>query len=198
MNKIFNKSLTIETILNAQNGDENSLLIIFNKYHPLIDKYSRNYHLKNFDNDDLKQEGYLAIINAINKYNIDKGITSFDSYVIVSIRNCYVTLARNNIKFNDEGSLNLTIDNELNLMNAIEDTSKDSNIEETYIKYIDMANIVQALYSLDISEKKMINSIFFKEKGSLLKYCNANNITYYKGKQQLNSIINKLRNSTSK
>ena len=50
-----NIEITIEDIIKAKNNDESSIMLIFNKYSLLINKYSTSYHLKNYDSEDLKQ-----------------------------------------------------------------------------------------------------------------------------------------------
>ena len=188
-----NIEITIEDIIKAKNNDESSIMLIFNKYSLLINKYSTSYHLKNYDSEDLKQEAFLAVAKAINKYNIDKGLKSFNGYMITTIKNLFYELARGNIRFNEESSLNLVIDDSLNLIDIIEDKSNDGNIEMSYINNEALKNVVQAIYSLNDLDRKFLYDLYYKYKGSLLKYNKENGGTYYSWKKKLNSILEKLR-----
>lgn len=188
-----NIEITIEDIIKAKNNDESSIMLIFNKYSLLINKYSTSYHLKNYDSEDLKQEAFLAVAKAINKYNIDKGLSSFNGYMITTIKNLFYELARGNIRFNEESSLNLVIDGELNLIDIIEDKSSDGNIEMSYINNELLKELAQAIHLLEPSERQFLYDIYYKYKGSLLKYNKENGGTYYSWKKKLNSILEKLR-----
>ena len=185
--------LTLDIIKSAKKGNKESILFIFNKYTPLIDKYCRSYHLKNYDSDDLTQEGFLAVIKAINMYDISKGVTSFDSYVITTIKNCYGCLARVNIKYNEESSLNLTINDGVDFLDLLEDNSYSTNIENRYIKNEQIKNIILALNKLNQEDKLFVKNLYYNCKGSLLKYCKTNNIVYYAAKKQLNRILYTIR-----
>ena len=188
-----NIEITIEDIIKAKNNDESSIMLIFNKYSLLINKYSTSYHLKNYDSEDLKQEAFLAVAKAINKYNIDKGLKSFNGYIITTIKNLFYELARGNIRFNEESSLNLVIDGELNLIDIIEDKSSDGNIEMSYINNELLKELAQAIHLLEPSERQFLYDVYYKYKGSLLKYNKENGGTYYNWKKKLNSILEKLR-----
>ena len=99
------------TILcNAKSGNEKSILFFIEKYQFLIKKYAFKYKLKNYDADDLIQIGNISIITAINKYDLAKGGEYIDAYIINSIKNSFKNLARNQIKYKDESSLNIDID----------------------------------------------------------------------------------------
>ena len=189
------KRLTVNILEGAKKGNEESILFIFNKYLPLINKYCRNYYLKNYNSDDLKQEGFLAVVKAINMYDLSKGVTSFDSYAIISIRNRYGCLARCNLKYNEESSLNLTIDDGVSFLDLLEDTSDSINTENRYIKNEEIKNIILALNNLNDEDKLFIKNLYHTCKGSLLKYCKTNNVVYYAAKKRLNNILYNIRTS---
>ena len=107
--KEYSNSPKLEILKSAQAGDESAKLCIINKYEKLILKYSNSYHLKNYDIDDLIQIGNMAVLYAINKFDLEKGNRCIDSYMINSIKNAYRNLGRENIKYSNESSLNILI-----------------------------------------------------------------------------------------
>ena len=85
----LNSKRLLDIILNAKNKDSDSILFLINKYKPLIIKYSISYILKNYDKEDLIQIGTIAVIKAIEKYDISHGEDFIDCYIINSIKNTY-------------------------------------------------------------------------------------------------------------
>ena len=108
----LNSKRLLDIILDAKNKDSDSILFLINKYKPLIIKYSISYILKNYDKEDLIQIGTIAVIKAIEKYDISHGEDFIDCYIINSIKNTYRNLARANIKSQSESSLNISVDEE--------------------------------------------------------------------------------------
>ena len=127
VNTTYDSNFLFQNLCKAKNNNKDAILFFIEKYQPLIKKYAFKYKLKNFDTDDLIQTGNISVIMAINKYNLSKGSKSIDSYIINSIKNAFRNLARNQIKYNDESSLNIPIVED----SEIEDLISDSfNLEE--------------------------------------------------------------------
>ena len=111
----LNSKRLLDIILDAKNKDSDSILFLINKYKPLIIKYSISYILKNYDKEDLIQIGTIAVIKAIEKYDISHGEDFIDCYIINSIKNTYRNLARANIKYQSESSLNISVDEDTDI-----------------------------------------------------------------------------------
>lgn len=77
INNDYDKEM-LNILCEAKNNDENAILFLIKKYQPFIRKYSLKYKLKNFDKDDLIQTGNMAVITAINKYDLSKGSKYID------------------------------------------------------------------------------------------------------------------------
>ena len=180
-----------ETLKKAKEKDPDAILTLINKYSPLVHKYSHIYKLKDYEKDDLKQEGNIAIIHAINKFDLSKNPNTFDSYAINSIRNKYGTLTRTHAKRNTESSLNiLTSDHSSEVINLIEDTI---NIEENYIKSEEISRLYPVLNSLSKEELTLINVVYLKKSHSLIKYCKENNLSYHTSRHKLKKSLEKLK-----
>lgn len=186
-----NTNLT-EALKQAKEKDQDATLTLINKYSPLVDKYSRIYKLKDYEKSDLQQEGKIAIINAINKFDLSKNPNVFDGYVINSIRNKYGTLARTHIKRNTEWSLNIPTNNEdsSEIIDLIQDTI---DLEKSYITSEQISRLQLAINTLSKEELELINTVYIKKSNSLLNYCKENNLTYHTSRMKLKKSLKKLR-----
>lgn len=178
------------TLCKAKNNNKDAILFFIEKYQPLIKKYAFKYKLKNFDKDDLIQTGNISVIMAINKYDLSKGSKSIDSYIINSIKNCFRNLARNQIKYNDESSLNIPIDEDI----EIEDLISDSFNLEEYIINSNVNDLLKNLLkALPHDEYKLIKIAYLTPNTTLYRYCIDHNLNYPKKRRQLISLLAKLQ-----
>lgn len=187
------KSINLtEALKKAKEKDQDATLALINKYSPLVDKYSRIYKLKDYEKSDLQQEGNIAIINAINKFDLSKDPNVFDGYAINSIRNKYGTLARTHVKRNTESSLNISTNNEdsSEIINLIQDTI---DIEKSYITSEQLSRLQLAINTLSKEELELINIVYLKKSHSLLKYCKENNLIYHTSRMKLKKSLEKLK-----
>lgn len=181
-----------ETLKQAKEKDQDATLKLINKYSPLVDKYSRIYKLKDYEKSDLQQEGTIAILNAIGKFDLSKNPNVFDGYVINSIRNKYGTLARTHIKRNSESSLNILTNNEDS--SEIIDLLQDAlDLEKSYITSEQISRLKLAINTLSKEELELINIVYIKKSHSLLNYCKENNLTYHTSRMKLKKSLKKLR-----
>lgn len=191
-NPMVKKDLNlVEVLKKAKNKDEIAIVNLIKKYDPLVNKYSRIYKLKDYEEDDLKQEATMAIMNAIEKFDLSKNPNTFDGYTINSIKNKYGTLARKHIKRNDESSLNIiTNEDSSELISLIEDPI---NIENNYVKTSETLRLQAILNTLSKEELDLINAVYLKKSHSLLKYCKEKNINYANCRRQLKKSLEKLK-----
>lgn len=181
-----------EALKKAKEKDQDATLTLINKYSPLVDKYSRIYKLKDFEESDLQQEGNIAIINAINKFDLSKNPRVFDGYAINAIRNQYSTLARTHIKRNTESSLNIIANNKeaSEIIDLLVDTT---NLEKSYITSEQISRLQSAINNLSKDELELINIVYLKKSHSLFKYCKENNIAYHTSRMKLKKSLEKLK-----
>lgn len=185
-----NSNILFHTLCNAKNQDKDAILFFIEKYQPLIKKYAFKYNLKNYDNDDLIQIGNISIITAINKYDLSKGNEHIDSYIINTIKNAFRNLARSEIKYTSESSLNITVDED----NEIEALLRDSLDLEEYIINSMMHDLLKTiLATLSHDEHELIRIAYFTPNTTLYRYCLDNNLNYPKKRRELIALIDKLR-----
>lgn len=185
-----NSNILFHTLCNAKNQDKDAILFFIEKYQPLIKKYAFKYNLKNYDNNDLIQIGNISIITAINKYDLSKGNEHIDSYIINTIKNAFRNLARSEIKYTSESSLNITVDED----NEIEALLRDSLDLEEYIINSMMHDLLKTiLATLSNDEHELIRIAYFTPNTTLYRYCLDNNLNYPKKRRELIALIDKLR-----
>lgn len=191
----LNSKRLLDIILNAKNKDSDSILFLINKYKPLIIKYSISYILKNYDKEDLIQIGTIAVIKAIEKYDISHGEDFIDCYIINSIKNTYRNLARANIKYQSESSLNISVDEDIDIQSLLPD---DYNLENDIIKTMQHVDLKNLLKSLTLDEYTLIKEAYLTESSNLYKYCITNNLNYHKKRRELIALLSKLKIKLSK
>lgn len=186
----YDSNFLFHNLCEAKNNNKDAILFFIEKYQPLIKKYAFKYKLKNFDTDDLIQTGNISVIMAINKYDLSKGSKSIDSYIINSIKNCFRNLARNQIKYNDESSLNIPIDEDT----EIEDLISDSFSLEEYIINSNVNDLLKNLLkTLPPDEYKLIEISYLTPNTTLYRYCIDHNLNYPKKRRELISLLTKLQ-----
>lgn len=186
----LNSKRLLDIILDAKNKDSDSILFLINKYKPLIIKYSISYILKNYDKEDLIQIGTIAVIKAIEKYDISHGEDFIDCYIINSIKNTYRNLARANIKYQSESSLNISVDEDIDIQSLLPD---DYNLENDIIKNMQHLELKNILNSLTDDEFNLIKVSYLTPNLTLYKYCTENNLNYHKKRRQLLSLLSKIK-----
>lgn len=191
----LNSKRLLDIILDAKNKDSDSILFLINKYKPLIIKYSISYILKNYDKEDLIQIGTIAVIKSIEKYDISHGEDFIDCYIINSIKNTYRNLARANIKYQSESSLNISVDEDIDIQSLLPD---DYNLENDIIKTMQHVDLKNLLKSLTLDEYTLIKEAYLTENSNLYKYCITNNLNYHKKRRELIALLSKLKIKLSK
>lgn len=127
--------VSIQTIRAAQNGDEDTIQLIFQTLRQLIFYKTKNYFFQ--DRDDVIQEAGIGLLKAIKAYDENKK-TSFSNFALLCIKRHLITI----LKTSSSGKnriLNMAILNST----EIEDDSKITyenrsfnfyNPEEIYFK----------------------------------------------------------------
>lgn len=180
-----------ELVKRAKNSDKNAMEEIINKLKPFVNKLSYSTFIRGYDLEDLKQIGYISIINAVNKFNFSKS-DNFLSYAMMAIRNNYFYEIRKRAKENINVSFDQTFDNGVDLTDIL---ASDYNMEEELLHNIDLDKLSSSLNLLLPEERKLISFIFKNGCGAIRKYAQLNNIKYQTCAKRKFSIIKKLQKS---
>ena len=173
--------VTMEDLIRrAKNDDNNAKEEIINMYYPLIVKEGKRIFLKNRTFEDIVQIGVISILNAIKLFDISRGVQSFSSYVLWSIKNGFINIIRSEAKYNDEVSLNVYCKDtsDIEIVDSLIDENID--IENSVITSTFYDEILLALNKLDDEERGIIKFLYIdNERPNLSKYSRLCNKDYY-------------------
>ena len=111
----FNK-LTDEEIVEHYKNNAEATAYLLEKYKGFVKAITRSYFLIGHDEEDLLQEGMIAVCKAIQSYN---GRSSFKSFVYLCVKSRILTI----IKSNNSGK-NIPLINYVSLSTFINGTDK--------------------------------------------------------------------------
>ncbi|MCQ8213350.1 sigma-70 family RNA polymerase sigma factor [Cetobacterium somerae] len=78
----------------AREGDEEAIEKIIKQYNALVCKTSRNFFIKGGDSNDLIQEGFIGLFNAIKNYDESKN-ACFITFAHICIKRQIITAIKN-------------------------------------------------------------------------------------------------------
>ena len=107
-----------ELIVSAQNGNEEAMAVLLERYKSLVRALSRPLFLMDGDQDDLLQEGMIGLYKAIQTFQDQKN-ASFETFATLSIkRQVYSAIKASNRKKNIPLNSYISIDNAQDPTNA--------------------------------------------------------------------------------
>lgn len=62
----------VELLNLYKNGDKTAVAVLLLRYAGLINRRISSYKINGVDNDDLKQEAYMALMNAVHSFDKEK------------------------------------------------------------------------------------------------------------------------------
>lgn len=167
-------------LLLAKNKDKDATEKLIKQFYGLIVFHSKGIFLKCYSFDDLVQTGILSLLKAIENFDIDRGIESFTSYVFWCIKNNFNYLCRQEIRYNQNLSLNTVLKDD---MESIEFIPSDENLEEVILKTLTYEELQFSLQLLDSEELDLIIYLYFnnsKENNHYLStYAKLKEKSYY-------------------
>lgn len=161
---IINKIDINILIRNAQSGDKKALEELIKMYKPFIIKNAIQIYINGYEVEDLVQIGIMALIKAVNKYDLDRKI-GFTTYVITVIKNTFNEELRKVIskKWDEKFKCSLNNVNE-NGIEFMEMLVSDEDVEEDLMLKEKITIIRKALDKLNESEREIINWFYFENK----------------------------------
>lgn len=183
----------IETcVAKAKSGSEEELMKIIEQYKPFIIKTAKEFNIRNCDTHDLLQIGYMAIINAVDKYKT--GSNTFSTYVFNSVKNALRYTARQHSRFEAELSFNTVISPEDNFHNEFINTVPSLvNLEDEILNIENSKELRRVVDKLPPGEAELLFSIYYKGV-SIRSYAEKEGISYQKALRKRDHILLKLNN----
>jgi len=173
----------------AKQGDSESLTKLLIQFKPFIFKTSKDFNIKNYDEYDLVQIGYIALINAVDKYDTSKH--SFSSYVYTTIKNVMKYTARSNNKHKLNLSINTSIDGKSSL-DFTEFLESNENLENDYLAHEKVVELQKIISDLKPDEFKLIFLVYYNN-FSLTDYASKKKISYAKIVRKKNAVLEKIK-----
>ena len=183
----YNYMEKLIALAKAGNKDAKEKILI--EFTPLIKKIAFRTYISGYEKEDLENEGYLALLQAINNY--DSKRVSFVAYGTMAIKNSINNLIRKAVNRElVESNKALTFDGSLENLNL-----QEKLLTENYIiEKIDIKNLNNLLKTLNKEEQELIKSTII-DKISIRKYAATKNLNYtttlYRQKKLLKK-LNKL------
>lgn len=173
----------------AKKGDSESLTGLLMQFKPFIFKTARGFHIKNFDEYDLVQIGYISLIHAVDIYNPEKH--SFASYAYSTIKNSMRYTARSNKKHSLILSINASISKD-NPYDFTEFLESNTHIEEDFLRKENINLLRKALSELPEDEFELIFLVYYNN-FTLKEYAAKKQLPYNSIVQKKNLILDKIR-----
>lgn len=184
------------TVAQARIGDMEAMLKLIEQFKPFIFKQASSFHIKNMDTYDLVQIGYIALIKAVEKYNLGK--KSFSSYVYSAIKNNMKYTLRGTHKTNKDVSLNVVINSEESSGDEFISTlDSNFNLEDDFFKNERIKEVKKLLLELPENELELVIMCYYNE-FSIKTYAEKKSIPYLSAIRLKNRILDKLRKELEK
>lgn len=183
-----------ELIIKAKGGDKSAQEDIIIKFTPLVYKLSLKYYIAGFDEEDLRQFGYLSIIKAIKNFDINRKV-NFTAYVKWAITKNFYYEIRRAARRNSEGSLNSVNEEGMEYIDMI---PSDFDLENYCIDNLMVKKLREVINSLTSDEKELLYYVYREKSGGLTRYSKERNIKYSKCLQFRDEILAKLKKLISK
>ncbi len=182
-------------VMEAKNGDDESLLKLMVQFKPFIFKTAHSFNIKDYDTYDLVQIGYIALINAVDKYK--NGSNSFSSYVYTTIKNCMRCTARNNKKHKNILSINAPIGEYESLNDFTEFFESNVDLELDFIKKEKALKVQSIISKLDPGDLEMIFLVYYAG-FSFKEYALKKGLNYFQVIRRKNAIFKYIKNEIIK
>lgn len=173
----------------AKQGKSESLTKLLLQFKPFIFKTAKNFNIKNYDEYDLVQIGYIALINAVDKYNTIKH--SFSSYAYATIKNVMKYTARSNSKHKLTLSINASIDGQSSI-DFTEFLQSNENVENDYLEHEKIVELQKVISDLEPDEFELIFLIYYNN-FSLTDYAAKKKLPYSQIVRKKNTILDKIK-----
>lgn len=141
------------------NGNEDKLIVLFEKYRPLTEAVKRKYFLKDYDDSDWEQEALIVCLEAVRSYDPAKG--EFGSYYkkklfnqVSSLVRAYYTDRRRAYTLSDSiGEVN---DHGESILFYGQEQAIDYSLEEAYDEfYASLSEAELAAFSVSLGRKSL-------------------------------------------
>ena len=168
---------TIEALVQrAKTNDKEAIESIYNAFLPYICILISKIYVSGYDRNDLKQECFLFLMTAIEKY---KGSDTFIAYATCTIKNNLMYLLRKKLTHKENPSADLVVQSQ-------------NSIEDIVLKKLDVKALNTAIKTLSASERSILSK-YFLDDISLMNISKEQNSKYITVVKKKDRAISKLQ-----
>ena len=158
--------ISINTIIKAKNGDEKSMLEIIKKFKLTIESLITRLNMRDLlinccQLEDARSEGNIAILEAINSFNLEQKVTTLHTWVYANIR-CRLLDMINGVNRNGSLYSSAVLQHQKEINNQVEKTISKSRYPNIF------TFIEKTEDKLSLKRKIMSSSLTPKEKTVML------------------------------
>lgn len=177
-----------ELIMRAKDGDKKALGEIIESFKPLINNTAISFYIYGYDAEDIKQVATMALINAVNKFDLNRE-TAFAAYAKECVRNSLYTEIdkASKIYFKDKENKEMAV-----LIQEKEIIDENINLQEDYIEKEMKINLGKAIDLLNENDKKILKAIYLENK-TLKSYSEEEKLEYHKARYMKDKAISNLK-----
>ena len=180
-----------ELVILSKQGDKVAMEELINTYQKLIRRYTDTYFIKGYNDDDISQIAKMAIIQAVQKYDISKK-ANFTVFVDVFLRNTFTTMINKKENTICTHSLNVIVYADSEDIKEYQDILiDDMDLEEDTVRQEERILLRQALKKLAHDEREIL-IVAYSGHGALKQYANIRGITYKQARYKRDKIMEKV------
>jgi RNA polymerase sigma factor (sigma-70 family) len=159
----------VELIKNAQNGDKKALEELIKMYKPFVIKNAAQIYINGYEVEDLVQIGVMALVKAVNKYELDRKV-AFTTYAVTAIKNTFNEELRKVISKKWDEKFKCSLNNvNRDGIELMESLASEEDIGEDFILKEKITVLRKAVEQLTEDERELIDWFYFQDK-SLKEY----------------------------
>ena len=145
-------------------GDKKALEELIKMYKPFIIKNAIQIYINGYEVEDLIQIGIMALIKAVNKYQLDRKV-AFTTYAITVIKNAFNEELRKVISKKWDEKFKCSLNNvNGDGIEFMEMLVSDEDVEEDLILKEKISILRKSLDKLTEAEREIINWFYFENK----------------------------------
>ena len=167
-----------DLIRRASCGDDAAFADLLKRYAPLIGHETSRFRSCGLDEDDLRQEAYIAFFNAVKTYRVSQSCVSFGLYAKICIKNRLLaearSLHRSFLPSDESGDADSSADSDdsadpsvilvsreqYHLLRHMIFTVLSSYERAVFALYIDGFSVPEIAVRLEKSERSISNALF--------------------------------------
>ncbi|SHI61499.1 RNA polymerase sporulation-specific sigma factor [Geosporobacter subterraneus DSM 17957] len=170
-------------VTKAQRGEREAVAELIERLKPLIYASARRYYFGEGDKEDLLQEGYLKLLELLDKFDMSRGIP-FLGFIKVHLKYFYMEKGKDSKKEAAFYILESLTEDGRTFIEGMPDA--DMSIEEKLVQREVQRSLGEAIQKLSVHQKRVISLCYGQgmDMGQIAKYLGVHYQTVVKTKER--------------